>query len=338
MSTHHLGCCCPTDVPPLSCDDSCFATSYSLSGIQGTYYYEKTRPDITDDACACPPGISREVYSEYFVTVTFSQNGTDTLTRSGAGQCCYEARGDLTVTASVRIVQYSWCCSTSSYTVNDQSFTRTEEAVPYCFTMQCVTNSSTTCARTIAGPDRWHISLSICDFPLAESVDFIYENDDPADCPPSALQAYGLIVGGAVFRAFGKLKAPDRIQFNEWAERHDFDAANRCLSGTIPSPAATACDPNNDSVECMPGVVYHAGNYGNFAIFARQEFSPQDPPAYCSLACTGAPPIASADAVYGAFTGSGATLVPCINVETNWSDVVCDYGAIRSGGWDFEIG
>lgn len=335
MSTHHLGCCCLPDVPGGSCEDSCFASSYSLSGITGTYHYERTIPTALDPACACPIGVSRSLLTEYFVDITFSQNATETLTRAGSTVCCYEARGDLTVSANVRIVQYSWCCQTGEYEVNDQSFQTTEIAVPFCFTMQCETGDASTCGRTIDGPDRWRISLSICDFPLATSADFIYIDGVPANCPSVATTAHGLQIGGAVFSALAKLKAPDILLFNQRAERHDFDAANRCGSGQIPDPVPTSCaDTDPDSIQCMPGAVYHAFNHGNFAVWLVDEYSEQDKPDPCSLDCLGSPYVSAALA----FVGSGATLVPCINVEANWSDLVCDYGAIRSGGWTFEIG
>lgn len=336
MSTQHLGCCCPPDNPGGSCDASCFASSYILSGVSGTYHYERTIPTALEETCACPIGISRSILTEWFVDVSFSQNATETLTRLGSGQCCYGARGELTVSANVRIVQYSWCCQSQEYEINDQSFQTTEIEVPFCFTMQCLTNATATCGRTIAGPDRWTISLSICDFPLVGTANFIQPDPNPLNCPSVGTTAHGLHIGGAVFTKLAKLKAPDILLFNETADTTAGNPALNCTGAQIPDPVPTSCaDTDPDDAQCMPGAVWSSFNHGNFAVWLIDEYDPdQDKPEPCSRRCLGFPYVSSALA----FVTSGATLLPCHNVEANWSDLVCDYGAIRSGGWSFEIG
>jgi hypothetical protein len=345
MSTNRFGCCCLPDVPGGDCDDSCiYATSYSLSDITGTWHYEHRVP-LKDLDCACFGGVTRTTMMGYSVDVSFSQVLTATLTRCGSGSSCkYEARGELTISTSIQIEEGSYCCQDTSYDLQDMSYTRVTEGVPFCLTMHCVgAEAPAGCARTITGPAYWVIALQICDFPAVMSHEFLVE-DTPPGCSVSLSQANGIAVGGATFIKIAKLKNPANLFTTEMADDAYGASSVRCVSPPIGTDIA-------EDLNCIP-CVHNRVNWGNFALHKIEEWTEQDPPDPCFLGCS-ATPFASPQQAFGREPTASAcsstvdpSAGPCYGVEDEWTGATaygvcaspCVWTGIVNGGWSLEIG
>lgn len=329
MSNYAYACCCDANPPGGTCDATCFASSYVITQLSGSFHYESTG-GISKE-CLCPIGIGEEVGMEYFVDASFTLPQSTTLTRRGSsGNCCYEARGELQVTCDLRMVERNYCCVDETYVTQDTAYSRTV-TVPFCLTFRCLANNLQPCARTISGAAKWVVQLQICDFWMVTSHDFLAEDATPG-CQPNATLARGIVCGGATLNHLAKLEAPDRIVFTETG---DYLSALTAISCNPSGSYQPGCDGDPSDDTCMPKVMSNTFFNGPFPMFTVPEFSEQDAPADCSLACFAAGMFAS---VYDAFLTSPVQPTgPCFSTENQWTAYgSCERSAILNGGFQWQ--
>lgn len=305
MSHYAYACCCGGS--ETSCEDSCFATSYSVSDIGGSYTVEKAW--TLTEACICAGGDDPGIVLQYQYTVTYSQNAAITWTRNtnpspGVG-CCYYGTGEMTCTIAGTLTKWEYDCITESFVCFDeQPLSRTRTEVPFCLTAVCDTIAEEACGYNPGSEVGWLVSLEICDFPVKGS----YESC--GDASP-----IGIVCGGAVIQWRTKLKSLGSI----------FGYERGLLA---PIARAAFCNLNeyqdvNDPTNCMSVVAANQNTNGPFALYAVDEFSfGQDEPAECSLSSQtafagAAEAFAWTATVANDCAGDTWSDPPCWNIECN---------------------
>jgi hypothetical protein len=342
------GCCCGVQY---TCDDTCeFSSTYVLSGVTGEVTYEHRLPNaLTNYDCPCPPPEDgANVLREYKVICTFTQIGTDVLTRCGSGvNCGYEARGVVDIDWRIELEEICTCCADNTQTVTSSVYEGTAADVPYCLTMVCVpAPPPDLCTKSFGGQAHWLISLQICDFAAVESHEFVQPNQLPqCSCSTSP---YGIAIGGARFTRIARLRDPALINNIEWDVDADTTTAQRCVSPPIDSYDAA-------SEACITCVDVRDEGFGPFALRQIEEFSPKDRPDPCG--CLGPfEPFASA---FGAFFRTGSPVTACAStvepyagpctcpISDQWDATTaynpascndgCQYEASLCSNWELDI-
>lgn len=308
MTVPYLGCCC--EDPVEGCGNTCFASSYLVAGLSGSYAL--TRTYTQTDECICAGGDDPGVYWDLELDVDWTQSGTLTFTRynlsggGGGGGCCYYGEGTVSVTVQAVLRQYIYNCQTQSYVCQtEETFGRTVD-VPCCLTAVCESGQHDECVKSFNGT-HWLVSLSICDFAVAGSVEFM--TDNRPNTPSCILTPYGVVCGGAVVQWRAPLKAFPSIFRSEVGQR-----------GLL--PATAVCDDNvyqadDAPTNCMEVVETNQASNGPFALYVVPEFSiGQDEPQPCTLSVASTP--YGAAGVFGAGCG-GVTWSdpPCWGLECN---------------------
>jgi len=299
MSAHHYVCCCGG--VEATCENSCFASSYVVRQLAGTYTVEKAW--TLTEPCICAGGDDPGVQTQYAYTVTYSQNAAIVWTRytnaSPSVGCCYYGTGEMTVTISGTITKWEYDCVTESFVCFDeQPLDRTRINVPFCLTAVCDIIGQAGCAYDPGSEVNWLVSLEICDFPVKGS----YES-----CGDSS--PIGIVCGGAVIQWRTKLKSFPSLFGYEIGLLPPLVNDALCFGNELQDVA----EPTN----CLSRVAENQTNNGPFALYAVSEFSfGQDEPDECSL------PAASA------FAGAAHAFVWTASVANDcagqtWSDPPC---------------
>lgn len=300
MSAQHYVCCCDVE-PGATCDDSCFASSYVVRELQGSYSIEKSW--TLSEPCICAGGDDPGIVTQYAYTVTYLQNAAivwsrNTIPSPGVG-CCYYGTGEMTVTISGTITKWEYDCVTASFVCFDeQPLDRTRTEVPFCLTAVCTTIAEEGCLYDPGSEVNWLVSLEICDFPVKGS----YESC--GDTSP-----IGIVCGGAVIQWRTKLKPFPSLFGYERGLLAPIARNAYCF----PNELQDVAEPTN----CASVVAENQNAYGPFALYAVDEFSfGQDEPSECSL-----PASAAFAGAADAFAWTGLVSNDCAG-ET-WSDPPC---------------
>jgi len=275
LTVPYLGCCC--EDPVEGCGNTCFASSYLVAGLSGSYALTRSMPQ-TDD-CLCRGGDDPGVWADTELNVDWTQSGTLTFTRynlsggGGSGGCCYYGEGTVTVTVQAVSRQYLYDCQTESFVCQtEETFGRTVD-VPCCLTAVCASGTHDECVKSFNGT-HWLVSLSICDFAVAGSVESM--TDNRPNTPSCILTPRGVVCGGAVVQWRAPLKAFPSIFRSEVGQRSLFPAGALCDGNTYQDSDA----PTN----CMEVVKGNQNSNGPFALYGVPEFSiGQDEPQPCTL-------------------------------------------------------
>lgn len=319
MTVPYLGCCC--DEPVDGCGNTCFASSYAVAGLSGQYFLSRTYTQT--EACICAGGDDPGVYWDLELDVEWTQLGTLTFTRynlsggGGGGGCCYYGEGTVTVTVQAVLRQYLYDCQSQSYVCqSEEEFGRSVD-VPCCLTAVCDSGTHDECNRSFNGT-HWLVSLSICDFAVAGSVEIM--SDNRPNRPRCILTPQGFVCGGAVVQWRAPLKAFPSIFRNEVGQRSLFPDDALCEANVVQEVDA----PTN----CMDIVAANQAANGPFALYVVDEFSiGQDEPDPCTLALASTP-YGAANLFGVGCDGATWSDPPCWGLECNFT---CE-DVTQSGG------
>ena len=248
--------CCTVAGLDCGCTESCnFATTYLVSGMQGTFAYDKV---AQNDCPSCAP------FSEYDYDLTWVQNGQWLVTKYtiSSGNCCYAATGYVTVTGTLNITVTTEDTNGTPCITDELYYF--SETVPACLSIRC--KSAVPCS---GAPivDGWIHTLQLCDFVITESHEE-YINDCEQACTgsdPFSLQCVGCTMRWG--SPMGSLSTGTKRDLG------CFGGGDSCVY--------VGHDPNeSNSTNCFE---VSEQQYGPFAIIKRDEGSAQDPHLPCSI-------------------------------------------------------
>lgn len=296
-----LAYACCSDLPPCpACPETCdFASSYTVENINFEFEYLVER--LLGDGCVqCFDPGDYGLPDSYNIQISGVQVNPFTITRYGAGTCCYAGTGFVDISYTITWEQTVICCGTQTAPQRMETISQSwsgTETVKVCVSVACSDDPATPCVGATLNPSRWVHRLYVCGFPLSATYNTWRRTEHGVPCtttwPYDEIEADdSLWVAGAVLTWHSPIM--------DLAAIGPATKTGRWMFCDFPVELCTL-------TEC--GTMYlYAGLVGPFGVLTVDAWDPGDPPDGCDEDISLAPLLTT-----GGVPGMPESCPPCGN-------------------------